>query len=104
QPDDVVAGLWRKKALGRRILTFGVHASADFMAKDAVQTIERGEFATRFLLTCPLGQRPILLKAGGAHNIGNALAAAAAASAAGASPEDIALGLADFRPGAGPLH
>ncbi len=37
-----------------------------------------------------------MLKAGGAHNIGNALAAAAAASAAGASLEDIALGLGRF--------
>jgi UDP-N-acetylmuramoyl-tripeptide--D-alanyl-D-alanine ligase len=45
-----------------------------------------------------------MLKAGGAHNIGNALAAAAAASAAGASLEDIALGLADFRAVAGRLQ
>ncbi len=47
---------------------------------------------------------PITLKAGGAHNIGNALAAAAAAGAAGASLEQIALGLADFRAVAGRLQ
>jgi UDP-N-acetylmuramoyl-tripeptide--D-alanyl-D-alanine ligase len=45
-----------------------------------------------------------MLKAGGAHNIGNALAAAAAASAAGASLDDIALGLADFRAVSGRLQ
>jgi UDP-N-acetylmuramoyl-tripeptide--D-alanyl-D-alanine ligase len=102
--DDVYAGYWRSVAAAERILTFGVHAQADFMAKDSTQTIERGEFATRFTLDCPLGQRSIAMKAGGAHNIGNALAAAAAASAAGASLEQIAQGLADFRVVAGRLQ
>jgi UDP-N-acetylmuramoyl-tripeptide--D-alanyl-D-alanine ligase len=102
--DDPYAGYWRKVASARRATTFGVHGGADFTAKDIVQTIERGEFATRFTLLCPLGERQILLKAGGAHNIANALAAAAAASAAGASLEDIASGLADFRPVSGRLQ
>ena len=102
--DDVYAGYWLKIATARRIITFGVHAKADFTAKNSAQSIERGEFATRFTLKCPLGQRSIALKAAGVHNIGNALAAAAAASAAGASLEDIALGLADFRAVAGRLQ
>jgi UDP-N-acetylmuramoyl-tripeptide--D-alanyl-D-alanine ligase len=102
--DDAYAGYWRGVAAARRILTFGVHANADFMAKNSTLAIEHGEFATRFTLDCPLGQRLITLKAGGAHNIGNALAAAAAASAAGASLEEIVLGLADFRAVAGRLQ
>ncbi len=102
--DDVYAGYWLKIATARRIITFGVHAKADFTAKNSAHSIEGGEFATRFMLECPLGQRSIALKAGGAHNIGNALAAAAAASAAGASLDDIALGLADFRAVAGRLQ
>jgi UDP-N-acetylmuramoyl-tripeptide--D-alanyl-D-alanine ligase len=102
--DDAYAGFWRKGATARRIISFGVHAAADFMAKNIVQSIERGEFVTRFTLQCPLGQGAVTLKAGGAHNIGNALAAAAAASAAGASLEEIALGLADFRAVAGRLQ
>jgi len=102
--DDAYAGYWRKRATARRILTFGMHANADFKANDSVQTIERGEFATSFTLTCPLGQCAVTLKAGGAHNISNALAAAAAAGAAGASLEEIALGLADFRAVAGRLQ
>jgi len=102
--DDVYAGYWRKVATARTVVTFGVHANADFMAKESVQTIERGVFATSFTLECPLGQAPVTLKAGGAHNIGNALAAAAAASAAGASLEEISLGLADFRTVAGRLQ
>ncbi|HEY1315361.1 MAG TPA: UDP-N-acetylmuramoyl-tripeptide--D-alanyl-D-alanine ligase [Steroidobacteraceae bacterium] len=102
--DDAYAGYWRSVATARRIVTFGVHSAADFTAQDSKQTIERGEFLTRFTLRCPLGQHPITLKAGGAHNIGNALAAAAAAGAAGASLEEIALGLADFRAVAGRLQ
>ena len=102
--DDVYAGYWRGAATARRILTFGVHADSDYMAKNCIQAIERGEFATRFTLHCPLGQCSITLKAGGTHNIGNALAAAAAAGAAGASLEQIALGLADFRAVAGRLQ
>ncbi|HMH28165.1 MAG TPA: UDP-N-acetylmuramoyl-tripeptide--D-alanyl-D-alanine ligase [Steroidobacteraceae bacterium] len=102
--DDAYAGYWRGVSGAKRIVTFGVHHTADFTAKNIFQGIERGEFATRFTLICPLGERAIMLKAGGAHNIGNALAAAAAASAAGASLEDIALGLADFRAVAGRLQ
>ena len=63
-----------------------------------------GEFATRFTLVCPLGEREILSRAGGTHNIVNALAAAAAATAAGASLDDVVSGLADFRPVAGRLQ
>jgi UDP-N-acetylmuramoyl-tripeptide--D-alanyl-D-alanine ligase len=102
--DDAYAGYWRGISGAKRIVTFGVHHTADFTARNIFQGIERGEFATRFTLICPLGERAIMLKAGGAHNIGNALAAAAAASAAGASLEDIALGLADFRAVAGRLQ
>jgi UDP-N-acetylmuramoyl-tripeptide--D-alanyl-D-alanine ligase len=102
--DDAYAGYWREVSGARRVVTFGVLKSADFAAKNVIQAIERGEFATRFTLICPLGERSIMLKAGGAHNIGNALAAAAAAGAAGASLDDIALGLADFRAVAGRLQ
>jgi UDP-N-acetylmuramoyl-tripeptide--D-alanyl-D-alanine ligase len=52
----------------------------------------------------PQGERAVMLKAGGAHNVVNALAAAAAAGAAGASLEHIALGLADFRAVSGRLQ
>jgi UDP-N-acetylmuramoyl-tripeptide--D-alanyl-D-alanine ligase len=102
--DDPYAGYWRGISGAKRIVTFGVHHGADFSARDLFQGIERGEFATRFTLISPLGERAIMLKAGGAHNVGNALAAAAAASAAGASLEDIALGLADFRAVSGRLQ
>jgi UDP-N-acetylmuramoyl-tripeptide--D-alanyl-D-alanine ligase len=102
--DDAYAGYWRDVAVAGRVLTFGVRAPADFTAKNPIQAIERGEFATRFNLACPLGDAAITLKAGGAHNIGNALAAAAAAYAAGASLEHIVAGLAEFRAVSGRLQ
>jgi UDP-N-acetylmuramoyl-tripeptide--D-alanyl-D-alanine ligase len=102
--DDAYAGYWKRTATGRRIVTFGIHADADFKAMNPLQAIERGEFATRFTLICPLGERSITLKAGGMHNVGNALAAAAAAAAAGASLNEIAAGLAEFRAVAGRLQ
>jgi UDP-N-acetylmuramoyl-tripeptide--D-alanyl-D-alanine ligase len=95
--DDAYADYWRGAATAARIVTFGVARRADFTAVNAVQTIEHAEFATRFTLRCPLGEHEVVLKAGGAHNIANALGAAAAAGAAGASLEDIVSGLADFR-------
>jgi UDP-N-acetylmuramoyl-tripeptide--D-alanyl-D-alanine ligase len=101
--DDPYAGYWRGIAGAQRVVTFGVHA-ADFTARNWALGIENGEFATRFTLQCPLGERAVLLRAGGAHNIANALAAAAAAAAAGASLDHVVAGLADFRPVAGRLQ
>jgi UDP-N-acetylmuramoyl-tripeptide--D-alanyl-D-alanine ligase len=101
--DDAYAGYWRGICAAARVVTFGMHA-ADFTAVDPVHGIEGTEFATRFTLRSPLGERPIVLRAGGAHNVANALAAAAAASAAGASLDHVVAGLADFRPVAGRLQ
>jgi UDP-N-acetylmuramoyl-tripeptide--D-alanyl-D-alanine ligase len=102
--DDAYADYWRSVAASKSILTFGVKAKADFTAINPLQGIERGEFATRFTLRAPTGEVSVALKAGGAHNVVNALAAAAAASAAGASLEQISAGLAEFRPVAGRLQ
>jgi len=102
--DDPYAGYWRDVTTAGRVVTFGVNSHADFTAENPQQAVERGEFATRFTLASPLGRAPILLKAGGAHNIVNALAAAAAAAAAGASLAEIVAGLADFRAVAGRLQ
>jgi UDP-N-acetylmuramoyl-tripeptide--D-alanyl-D-alanine ligase len=107
--DDAYADYWHGVARAKQVLTFGTRSGTDgrlpdFTALGQVQTIEQGGFVTRFRLLCPLGERAILLHAGGGHNIVNALAAAAAASAAGASLEDIGAGLEDFRAVAGRLQ
>jgi UDP-N-acetylmuramoyl-tripeptide--D-alanyl-D-alanine ligase len=102
--DDAYAGYWRGVASARRIVTFGLRPGADFTAVEVAQGIEHAQFVTRFTLKSPLGERAILLKAGGSHNISNALGAAAAASAAGASLDDIVAGLADFKAVSGRLQ
>ena len=103
--DDAYAGYWRGVSGARRIVTFGVHARRGFHGEESLSRHRARR--VRHPLHPGLARwasAPIMLKAGGAHNIGNALAAAAAASAAGASLEDIALGLADFRAVAGRLQ
>jgi UDP-N-acetylmuramoyl-tripeptide--D-alanyl-D-alanine ligase len=101
--DDDFAGLWRGLTKAR-IVTFGVHAAADFKASDVRTTIGGQGFLTQFTLTCPLGSTAVTLHMGGRHNVANALAAAAAASAAGAQLEHIVAGLGVMRAVAGRLQ
>ena len=58
---------------------------ADFSATDVRGQPANDGFATEFELASPLGRRRIRLALAGEHNVMNALAAAAAATAAGAS-------------------
>ena len=102
--DDAYAGYWRGVAKASRILSFGQTPPADFSAREVRQGIENGQFVTRFVLVSPGGEREVLLQVGGAHNLSNALAAAAAATAAGASLDDVAQGLGAFRAVAGRLQ
>ncbi|MDE2305274.1 MAG: UDP-N-acetylmuramoyl-tripeptide--D-alanyl-D-alanine ligase [Gammaproteobacteria bacterium] len=95
--DDAYAGYWRQLAADRRTVTFGLGEGADFRVRAAHAGIEQGEFRIRFTLACPLGEAPVVMHAGGLHNVVNAAAAAAAAAAAGATLEEIVAGLGDFR-------
>lgn len=101
--DDRFAPLWRDMTVAR-IVTFGLGAKADFTARDIhTETTHRG-FLTRFTLVTPQGEAAIELQLAGKHNVLNALGAAAAASAAGATLTDIASGLAHMRPVTGRLQ
>jgi hypothetical protein len=84
--DDAQALLWRELAGRRRVVSFG--AAADFRADD----VEASTAGTDFTLRTPQGSIGITLKHRGLHNVRNALAAAAAASAAGVSLADIRRG------------
>ena len=94
--DDAFADLWRNSTRAR-VLTFGVEHPADFMAIDLTSTVSPQGFRTRFTLTSPLGRVAVELQMGGRHNVANALAAAAAATSAGARLEHVAAGLAQVR-------
>jgi len=93
---DDYAGLWRGMSRAGRIVSFGA-AAADFRAEDVRCGIEAGAFVTDFRLVTPAGSRPVRLALAGAHNVVNALGAAAAAAAAGAPLEAIVAGLGSMR-------
>jgi UDP-N-acetylmuramoyl-tripeptide--D-alanyl-D-alanine ligase len=90
--DDEHADTWRRAAGARPIRDFGlgshcaVHATPKLTAAGA-----------SFDLHTPEGRIHVELQVPGLHNVSNALAAAAAATAAGASLEAVARGLEAFR-------
>ena len=88
--DDAYAPLWTKLAGRRRIVRFGFAAEAEVSAL----AVEAGSDGSRFTLRTPAGIAPVQLPLPGAHNVANALAAAAAGHALGLSSEEIAAGLA----------
>jgi UDP-N-acetylmuramoyl-tripeptide--D-alanyl-D-alanine ligase len=101
--DDEFASLWRGMTAAR-VVTFGIESAADFRASGLRTTLEAGGFITRFRLSSPLGQADIELHLGGRHNVANALGAAAAAAAAGATLEHIVAGLGAMQPVPGRLQ
>ncbi|HEU5442409.1 MAG TPA: cyanophycin synthetase, partial [Steroidobacteraceae bacterium] len=78
--------------------------AADFRASELRTTLGPEGFLTRFHFSSPLGQAEIELHVGGRHNVANALGAAAAATAAGATLQQIVTGLGAMRPVPGRLQ
>ena len=101
--DDDFADLWRQMTPAR-VVTFGVQKAADFTATEVTTSVGADGFLTRFNLVTPTGKIAIELRMGGKHNVLNALAAAAAATAAGAKLEHVAAGLGTARAVAGRLQ
>ena len=98
--DDAFAQYFAGRSHGRRVIRFGLEASADVTARD-VRTDEGG---SRFILVTPGGEAAVELPLAGRHNVANALAAAAMAiGMADAMPQAIADGLAAAQPVAGRL-
>ena len=102
--DDPYVDYWRQVAGARPVRTFGLRVPADVTAETVAASIEDGGFVTRFTLRTAEGSTPVVLHAGGTHNLVNALAAAAAAGAAGATLADMQCGLAEFRAVSGRLQ
>lgn len=85
---------------GREVLLFGLHPEARVRAVEITLEAE----GTTFELVTEAGHARVRLPAPGAFLVGNALAAAAAGRLLGLSPEEIAAGLAAFRPAPGRLE
>jgi UDP-N-acetylmuramoyl-tripeptide--D-alanyl-D-alanine ligase len=92
--DDAYAAFWTTLAGGNRVLRFGFAKTADVRAEDLVSTAE----GNRFTLLTPEGRATVNLPLPGRHNIGNALAAAAAGHALGLSTAVIATRLQQVEP------
>lgn len=94
--DDKAFEIWRARAGNRKILSFALSdASADLHASDLTRDA-RG--CVGFRLHSPLGSAAVQLNLLGAHNVANALAAAAAAFALGVSLDGIVAGLHNVQP------
>jgi UDP-N-acetylmuramoyl-tripeptide--D-alanyl-D-alanine ligase len=94
--DDTYASLWRA-GTAAQVRSFGLRAEADFYAAGLKFEVQAQDFATRFRLHSPLGEVDLTLALAGRHNVRNALAAAAAATSAGATLGDVAAGLGSMR-------
>ena len=90
--DDQFCEYWRQISRAGTLLTFGIEHPADYRAQ-SIEQRPPGQ-GTQFELRSPLGTIVVTLPLDGRHNIYNALAAAAAAIAAGASLENVKCGLA----------
>ena len=101
--DDEFADLWRGMTRAR-VVTFGIDRPADFLARDIHTAIGADGFVTRFQMQTPQGSQAVELQLAGRHNVMNALCAAAAAMAAGATLADVPQGLATMRPVPGRLQ
>ena len=95
--DDAFAEYFASRVPDRRILRFGLDATADLTARDIRATADGSDF----LLVAPHGEVAVSLHLPGRHNVRNALAAAALAMACGVSLATIADGLSAAQPVAG---
>jgi UDP-N-acetylmuramoyl-tripeptide--D-alanyl-D-alanine ligase len=93
--DDQAFEIWRKRAKGRNVISFGLHTEATFKATD-LDRDARG--CSSFVLHGPVGSSHIQLNLLGEHNVLNALAAAAAAHAMNVELKDIVKGLETLQP------
>jgi len=102
--DDAFADFWRETASAGRVVTFGLSQAADFWARSVRAQANASGIGFEFELMTPAGSRAAKLALAGIHNLRNALGAAAAAHAAGATLDDIVAGLAGMRAVTGRLQ
>ena len=97
--DDAFAPYFAERAHGRRLVRFGLDASADVGARD----IRLDDEASRFTLVTPAGEADVVLPLAGRHNVANALAATSIALALDVPLATIADALSSVQPVKGRL-
>jgi murE/murF fusion protein len=90
--NDAYTTLWNGMSQRRERLHFGFTQQAQIWPSN----IESDALGTSFLMHTPLGEHQVVLSVPGAHNLSNALAAAACGLAAGVPLESVAQGLSEF--------
>jgi UDP-N-acetylmuramoyl-tripeptide--D-alanyl-D-alanine ligase len=101
--DDPYATLWRGMSVAP-VVSFGIDGVADYRATELHECLKEAGFHVTYTLRTPQGSHKVRLNVGGRHNIHNSLAAAAAASAAGATLEHVVSGLGAMKPVTGRLN
>lgn len=97
--DDAAFTQWSERNSAGRLVTFSVeNEQADVFSRNT-RFDQNGRMS--FELCTPVGNEQLQLQLAGAHNLNNALAAAAAAYAAGIGLDNIVLGLEQAQPVAG---
>ena len=97
--DDEFAPLWRELIGNRRAVSFSVHGQGDVHAMPASLRIEfEPETRMAFELMTPRGRYTLRTTLLGAHNVSNAVAAAAVALGVGLDVEHVYKGLLALRP------
>lgn len=89
--DERYAPLWRELAAGRKQLEFGLDAGAAVSASYRIHGLD-----SEIVLKTPRGGASAVVRAPGLHNVRNALAASAAATALRVPVATVAAGLARF--------
>jgi len=97
--DDPHAGVFRRAALARRVVDFGIEAKAMVTGSYSLKPL-----LSELVVKTPEGEANATLAIPGLHNVRNALAAAACAHAAGIGLKSIGDGLTRFRPYTGRLQ
>jgi UDP-N-acetylmuramoyl-tripeptide--D-alanyl-D-alanine ligase len=102
--DDQFFDYWQSVAASRKVISFGLHETANVRAENIAMTLVNQQFFTRFDLLYQQQRIVIALKLAGQHNVVNALAAAAASLALGISLEQIKQGLENVKPVTGRMQ
>jgi UDP-N-acetylmuramoyl-tripeptide--D-alanyl-D-alanine ligase len=92
--DSEYLDYWLRRLEGKQVIQFSATTAADYSA-DGIVLDSNG--CAGFELVCPSGRQFIQLTIPGKHNVANALAAAAACIAVGASLTEVQLGLAQMQ-------
>ena len=101
--DDPHVDAWVARAAGKNMVRFSYDNATDDSQYFASNVEDRGDGTNHFKLHTPQGVRALSSRFLGKHNILNAAAATAVAMEAGASLDDVVLGLSNLDPVAGRL-